>query len=36
MDVGLVGLRIESGEPDGEFGEHGSLCLRLPDILSIL
>lgn len=34
---GLVGRRsyIGSGEP-GEFGEHGSLCFRLPDTLSIL
>lgn len=33
---GLVGRCIGSGDPDGEFGEQGSLCLKLPDMLSIL
>lgn len=34
---GLVGRQsmVGSGEP-GEFGEHGSLCFKLPEILSIL
>lgn len=34
---GLVGRLsyIGSGEP-GEFGEHGSLCFRLPETLSML
>lgn len=34
---GLFGRRsiIGSGDP-GEFGEHGSLCFKLPDMLSIL
>lgn len=37
MVFGLVGRQsmVGSGEP-GEFGEHGSLCLKLPEILSIL
>lgn len=37
MVFGLVGRRsnIGSGEP-GEFGEHGSLCFKLPEMLSIL
>lgn len=37
MVFGLVGRQsmVGSGDP-GEFGEHGSLCLKLPEILSIL
>lgn len=37
MVFGLVGRQsmVGSGDP-GEFGEHGSLCFKLPEILSIL
>lgn len=37
MVFGLVGRKsmVGSGDP-GEFGEHGSLCFKLPEILSIL
>lgn len=35
--LGLVGRRSIAGSGDpGEFGEHGSLCLKLPDKLSML
>lgn len=37
MVFGLVGRQsmVGSGDP-GVFGEHGSLCFKLPEILSIL
>lgn len=37
IEFGLVGRRSSAGSGDpGEIGEHGSLCFKLPDILSIL
>lgn len=36
IELGLVGRCMGSGEPDGELGEQGSLCFKLPEMLSIL
>lgn len=37
IEFGLVGRRSSAGSGDpGEIGEHGSLCFKLPEILSIL